>query len=107
LLGKRAYAEGMDTVLLGLLLQYIMMFMMVATYYLFSRRFAGLCRHPWRYGLLYGVLLYIVMNDIVLPLSAAAKTPFVMSWILGSIAMHLTIGVVTAHGARWAAKYSH
>jgi hypothetical protein len=99
MLGKRAFAGGADTVIMGLLLQYIMMFMMVGTYYLFSRRFTGLCRHPWRYGSLYGVVLYIVMNDVVLPLSAAPKTPFLMSWILSSMVMHWVIGVVTAHGA--------
>jgi hypothetical protein len=104
LLGKRAFAGGTNTVLLGLLLQYLMMLMMVGAYYLLSRRLAWLNRHPWRYGLLYGVVLYIVMNGIVVPLSAAPKTPFVPSWIVGSIVVHLVIGVVIAHGACWAAK---
>jgi hypothetical protein len=100
LLGKPAFAGGLNTASLGLLLQYAMMFMMVGAYYLVARRFAGLCRYPWRYGILYGVVLYIVMNEIVLPLSAAPKTPFVLSWILSSIVVHLIIGVVTAHSAR-------
>jgi hypothetical protein len=104
LLGKPAFAGGVNTVLLGVLLQYVMMFMMVGTYYLAASRIMGLHKHPWRYGLLYGVVLYIVMNEIVLPLSAAPKTPFVMSWILSSIVMHLIIGVVTAHGARGAMR---
>jgi hypothetical protein len=106
LLGKRSFAGGTQTVVLGLLLQYLMMLMMVGTYYLFSRQLSGLRQHPWRYGLLYGVVLYIVMNEIVVPLSAAPKTPFVLSWIIGSILVHLVIGVVTAHGARWAATRS-
>jgi hypothetical protein len=106
LLGRRSFAGGSRTVLLGLLLQYVMMLMMVGTYYLFSRSLSGLRRHPWRYGLLYGALLYIVMNEMVVPLSAAPKTPFVLSWILGSILVHLIIGVATAHGACWAAKRS-
>jgi hypothetical protein len=104
LLGKPAFAGGMDTVLLGLLLQYAMMSVMVGVYYGFSRRLPALNRHPWRYGTLYGVLLYIVMNEIVVPLSAAPKAPFVLSWILSSIAMHWLIGVVTAQGARWSAQ---
>ncbi|MBE1160391.1 hypothetical protein [Dyella acidiphila] len=102
LLGKRAFAGGADTVLLGLLLQYAMMSAMVGAYYLLSRRLAALRAHPWRYGSLYGVLLYIVMNEIVLPLSAAPKTPYILSWIISSIVMHWVIGVVTAHAARWA-----
>ncbi|GLQ52685.1 hypothetical protein GCM10010872_41340 [Dyella flava] len=104
LLGKAAFAGGSNTVLLGLLLQYAMMSVMVGVYYLLSRRFAGLRRYPWRYGSLYGVMLYIVMNDIVLPLSAAPKAPFVMSWIFASIVMHVLIGLASAHSARWAAS---
>ena len=104
LLGKRAFAGGVNTVLLGLLLQYAMMSVMVGVYYLSSRWLPELNRHPWGYGTVYGVLLYIVMNDIVLPLSAAPKTPFIMSWILSSIVMHWLIGVVAAHGARWSAE---
>lgn len=100
LLGKRAFAGGMNTVLLGLLLHYAMMSVMVGVYYLLSRRFAGLREHPWRYGSLYGVVLYVVMNEIVLPLSAAPKTPFILSWILSSIVMHWIIGVAIAHSAR-------
>ena len=105
LLGKRAFAGGVNTVLLGLLLQYAMMSVMVGVYYLLSRRYPELNRHPWRYGTVYGVLLYVVMNDIVLPLSAAPRTPYVMSWILSSIVMHWLIGVAIAHGARWSAKH--
>jgi hypothetical protein len=104
LLGKAAFAGGAHTVVLGLLLQYAMLSMMVGAYYLLSRRFAGLRRHPWRYGPLYGVILFIVMNDIVVPLSAAPKAPFVMSWILASIAVHVLIGLASAHGARLALR---
>lgn len=100
LLGKPAFGGGINTALMGALLHYVMMFMMVGAYYLAARRFTGLSTYPWRYGSLYGVLLYIVMNEIVLPLSAAPKTPFVMSWILSSIVVHWLIGVVIAHGAR-------
>jgi hypothetical protein len=100
LLGKPAFGGGINTVLMGALLHYVMMFMMVGAYYLAARRFTGLSTYPWRYGSLYGVLLYIVMNEIVLPLSAAPKTPFVMSWIVSSIVVHWLIGVVIAHGAR-------
>lgn len=105
LLGKPAFKGGNQTMLLGLLLQYVMMFMMVGTYYIASRRIDALNRHPWICGLLYGVVLYVVMNHIVLPLSAAPKTPFVPSWIVSSILVHLVIGVSISHGARWAARW--
>jgi hypothetical protein len=104
LLGKRSFAGGTPTVALGVLLQYFMMSIMVCVYYALSMRVPTLREKPWRCGLLYGVVLYVVMNFIVVPLSAAPKGPVVTSWIIGSIVMHLIIGVSIAHGARWAAR---
>lgn len=106
LLGKQAFAGGMPTVLLGLLLHFVMMAMMVGAYYVVSARFNALRERPWQYGLLYGLVLYVVMNVVVLPLSAAPKTPFVPSWIISSIVVHLVIGVSIALSARWAAQKS-
>lgn len=91
LLGMHSFRDGTVTVLLGALLQYLMLQVMVGTYYVVSRRLPALIRQPWLYGPLYGLLLYVVMNIIVVPLSAAPKTPFVLSWIIGSIAMHVCV----------------
>jgi hypothetical protein len=104
LLGKRAFTGGENTVLLGVVLQYFMISLMVGTYYVASRRINALNAKPWMWGLLYGVVLYAVMNHVVLPLSAAAQGPVVVSWIILSIVVHLLIGVTIAFGARWAAR---
>ncbi|RDS80623.1 hypothetical protein [Dyella psychrodurans] len=104
LLGKRSFAGGAPTVVLGALLQYFMMSIMVGAYYAISTRMHVLRERPWQYGLLYGVVLFVVMNFIVLPLSAAPKGPVVPSWIVGSVVVHLIIGVSIAHGARWAVR---
>lgn len=107
LLGKPAFAGGENTVLLGLALQYFMMSLMVSTYYVASRRISALNRRPLFWGLLYGALLYLTMDHVVLPLSAAPKGPLVMSWILSSVVAHLLIGVTIAFGARWSAQPSN
>lgn len=104
LLGKRAFLGGMQTAQLGILLQYAMVSVMVGAYYTMSAWFNTLRQRPWLYGLLYGVVLYVVMNHIVLPLSAAPKSPFVPSWIVSSIVVHLVFGVTIALGARWSAR---
>jgi hypothetical protein len=103
-LGKRSFAGGAHTVVLGVVLQYFMMSIMVGAYYIASLRLRVLGERPWACGMLYGALLYVTMNFIVVPLSAAAKGPMVPSWIVGSIVAHLVIGVTIAHGARWAAR---
>ncbi|GLQ89178.1 hypothetical protein GCM10007898_27500 [Dyella flagellata] len=100
LLGKRAFLGGASMAALGCLLHYLMMGVMVSTYYLASRRAAALIERPWLYGSLYGAALFVVMNLIVVPLSAAPKTPPVPSWIASSIVVHLVIGLMIALSAR-------
>jgi hypothetical protein len=39
-------------------------------------------------GLLYGVAVYFVMNDAVLPLSAAGRGPFVLPVFVNGILIH-------------------
>jgi hypothetical protein len=104
LLGKRAFAGGENTVLLGVVLQYFMISLMVGLYYVASRRIKALNTKPWGWGLLYGLVLYVTMNHVVVPLSAAPKGPMVVSWIILSIVVHLVLGVTIALGARWAAN---
>ncbi|RUL61388.1 hypothetical protein EKH79_17265 [Dyella dinghuensis] len=106
LLGKRAFAGGENTVLLGVVLQYFMISLMVGTYYVTSRRIKALNAKPWLWGLLYGLVLYVTMNHVVVPLSAAPRGPVIASWIILSIVVHLVIGVTVALGARWAANKS-
>jgi len=100
LLGKQAFVGGGSTAALGVLLHYAMMAAMVGVYYAASRRIVVLTQQPWLYGVLYGVLLFILMNLIVVPLSAVPKAPVVMSWIISSVVVHVIIGLVIALSAR-------
>lgn len=100
LLGKRAFLGGEGTVALGALLHYAIMSVMVVVYYLASRRVDGLFERPWLYGCLYGLGLFVVMNLIVVPLSAVPKTPVPTSWIVSSVAVHVIIGLAIALSVR-------
>ncbi|RUL70978.1 hypothetical protein [Dyella choica] len=104
LLGKRAFLGGGSTAALGGLLHYVIMGGMVAAYYLVSRRATALTERPWSYGSLYGLALFVVMNLIVVPLSAMPKTPPVPSWIASSIVIHVVIGLTIALSARRAGR---
>jgi uncharacterized membrane protein YagU involved in acid resistance len=101
LLGDASFAGGWATALLGLALHYFIATSMAVTYYFFARRWPELWQRPLRYGPLYGVLLYGIMNYIVLPLSAArpgSKDPL---WIVLSVAVHaFLIGTPCAIFAR-------
>lgn len=71
LLGKASYFEGARSALLGLVLQWGMSLIIAAIYVLAARRLRWLTVAWFRGGLTYGIIIFIVMNYIVVPLSAA------------------------------------
>ena len=102
---KQAVAGGVGTAILGGALHYAIATAMTFTYFLFARRRAVLVRHPSSLGAIYGVLLYLVMNLIVLPLSAVGAPSFANhAWVASSVAMHAVFGVVIAHASRIALR---
>jgi uncharacterized membrane protein YagU involved in acid resistance len=71
LIGKASFAGGLGTALLGLVLQWAMSLIIAAIYVLAARRLALLTRQWLAMGLAYGVGIWVVMNLVVVPLSAA------------------------------------
>jgi len=70
LLGKAAFDGGMGTFFLGLALHFFIAFVMALVYVLASRRLPVLTARPVLMGILYGLVLFAVMNYVVVPLSA-------------------------------------
>lgn len=70
LLGRAAFQGGAGTYFLGVTLHYLIAFSAAATYYSASRRLLFLRDHALICGLFFGIGLNLVMNLIVLPLSA-------------------------------------
>lgn len=91
LLGDTAYAQGTATASLGVLLHFLMMFIICGIYYAASRRLAVLTDRPVVMGVLYGVAVYLVMNFLVLPLSAF---PHQLAYTPASFAIGMSIIVV-------------
>ncbi|HEX6370910.1 MAG TPA: hypothetical protein VF006_18470 [Longimicrobium sp.] len=100
-LGRGAYQGGLPAALLGTLLHFTIAFAAVALYQVASRRFGFLTRHPLVWGPLYGVGVWLVMNLIVVPLSAAAiGSPTPASIINGLLIHALGVGLPSALFAR-------
>lgn len=101
LLGEATFDGGAATAVLGLALHFFIAISMSVAFYLASRRWPPLVGRPALWGAVYGLLLYVFMNDVVVPLSAAgggSKDPL---WIGLSIAVHaLLIGIPIALFAR-------
>ncbi len=74
LLGTRAFAGGAAAACLGLLLQWLMSILIAAIYGFVSSRRPWLRTHWRRGGLFAGIIIFLVMNFLVMPLSAAPIT---------------------------------
>ena len=88
LLGEASFEGGSATAALGLLLHFFIACTMAVTYYLVARRWPLLARRPVPFGIAYGLLLYVVMNYVVVPLSAAGSGSRDPLWIGLSVAVH-------------------
>jgi hypothetical protein len=75
LLGRASYEGGTQTFLLGLLLHFVVATCIAAVYYAASLKLPVLIRHPVASGVVYGMLAYLVMNYVVIPLSAIGSRP--------------------------------
>lgn len=99
LLGIRAYQGGWKTATLGLALHFLIAFTAAAVYYFMARKADFLRRWPILSGLLYGGVVYVVMNYVVLPLSAFPKRshpPSVGALVNGVLAVVLLVGLPIA-----------
>ena len=66
---------GAAGALLGLLTHYALMAIMAATFLLIAERRPMLTEAPIRWGVIYGLLTYVVMNLVVVPLRWPANFP--------------------------------
>ncbi|MGN6512682.1 MAG: hypothetical protein ACTHKZ_03810 [Lysobacteraceae bacterium] len=99
---EASVAGGAATAWLGLALHYAIAMCFVAACTLAATRRAALLRHAPACGIAYGLLLYLVMNWVVIPLSAIGHLPSFgdRPWVAGSVAMHAVVGLVCAYAAR-------
>jgi len=100
-LGRAAFGMGHRSALLGLFFHYFIAFSATTVFLLASHKLP-LARHPFLYGTLFGVALYVVMNYIVLPLSKIGlrPTPPLIPLINGVAALIFCIGIPLAFIAR-------
>jgi hypothetical protein len=74
-LGNAAFDGGIATALLGAFFHFVVAFAVAGIFILSAKRIPLLRRYPIAGSLLYGLGVFIVMNFIVVPLSAAPALP--------------------------------
>jgi hypothetical protein len=89
LIGPAAFRGGLQTAALGALLHFLIAFTAAAVFYAASRSLPVLVRRPAVWGPLYGIVVYLFMNYVVVPLSAVPKRPFVLRMALLILVVHM------------------
>lgn len=103
LLGAGAVRNGdSGTYALGVLLHFFIACSFAAAYYIASRRLTFLLDHPLVCGMIYGIIVELVMDLAVLPLSALhAAGPYELRDLLLGIGVHMvTVGLPIAYSVR-------
>lgn len=98
LLGRSAFQGGTGTWILGVFLHYFIAYLAAAVYCLSSRKLDFLREHFLVCGIFYGMGFYLVMNLIVLPLSALHSAgPYQLHGLIQGLLVHMIlIGVPIA-----------
>ncbi len=101
-LGKASFEGGAAAAALGAGLHLGMATLFVVAYALLARSLPVLLRRPFLLGPAYGVLLYLIMNFVVMPLSRVGASPSFKH--PGSIALsvlaHIMFGIIAVFFAR-------
>ena len=102
-LGQAAFDGGTPAAALGLFLHFLIALVWAALYYAASRRLRVLARAPYVCGVVYGLLIFALMNYAVIPLSAApfgAPPPESPAFGTGILIHALGIGLPIALATR-------
>ena len=101
-LGANAFQGGLGAAALGLVSHFIIAFGAAAVYYAASRALRVLVRQAVLCGLLYGIAIFLFMNWVVIPLSAAPfRIPFTFAVLWKGFLSHaLLIGLPIALAVR-------
>jgi hypothetical protein len=91
LLGRKAFDGGLATWVLGFALHFFIAFFAAAVYWAASRRREFLKDHFFVCCLFYGIAVFLVMNLIVLPLSAFPFKggPFTLAGLIQGLLVHM------------------
>ena len=105
LLGKASFSDGAPAALLGLGLQWGMSIIIAAVFVTAANKFHALARRWVSSGIGYGVVIFLVMNYVLVPLSAAPWNPwkrhFSTDKLIENLVAMILFGLIVAFCARY------
>ena len=108
-LGRSAFEGGARTAALGLVFHFLIALIAATVYYFASRVLRFMVTHAVICGILYGLCVYLIMNCVVLRLSAIHATVYPWSYpksvLIGGLLIHMFgIGLPIALAVRWGSR---
>ena len=95
--GRSAYAGGATMAVTGLVLHYVIAMLFTIGYFLVYPHLTFLHKLPIVSGVLYGAIVWMIMNLVVLPLSAYNRPPLRLGpSLIGMLILVLMIGIPVA-----------
>jgi hypothetical protein len=106
LLGPEARQGGIGVYILGIFLHFFIAMSAAFVFYLASRKLGFMIQHPVVGGLFFGIAVFLVMNLIVLPLSAIhVKGPYTLRGLIQGLLIHMIcIGLPISFSVRQFSK---
>ena len=89
LLGPDSYNGGLATAGLGLALHFLIATVACTVFYVASRKVKFLVRRAIISGLLYGIVVYLFMYHVVLPLAFSRRFPYTFAQVLTAVIIHM------------------
>lgn len=103
--GAEAFEGGAATAAAGAAFHFLIALIAATVYYAAARKMRLLVVRPFLCGLAYGVGVFVVMQYIVLPLSAYRVRPLSWSLIANGVLIHaFGVGLPIALAAAWSAR---
>jgi hypothetical protein len=91
LLGPRSFNGGLATVALGIAAHYSIALGAAAVFFGVSRALPFMIEQALLCGVLFGVLVHVFMNFVVLPLSAVGRRPFNTRGFVMQLLVHMIV----------------
>jgi hypothetical protein len=85
---------------LGMILQWAMSILIAAVFVIAAAKLPVLLRRWIAAGSIYGVVVFMVMNFVVVPLSAARQPPVTASFVVENLLAMILFGLIVAYMAR-------
>ncbi len=92
--GKDAFSGDYTMILMGIFFHFIIAFVFTIVYFLFYHKIKAVLKNNVVAGLVYGVLVWIIMNLLILPASNVPAIPFkLINTIIGAVILMLCVGL--------------